>query len=98
MALIGMSKETYLKILNEVDEIYYLIALNGRLASRQRVENILRGRHNLDFDDAQTFVEVSVKEVAFHFPENNHNPVWTADRPEPKLENYPEIAGFLKEE
>ncbi len=97
MTLIGMSKETYLKILDGVDDIYYLIALNGKLAHKPVVESILSKRYNLDFNDTQTFTELNVKEIAFHFPESNRNPVWIADRPEPKLENYPEVAEFLKE-
>ncbi len=91
MTLIGMSKETYQKILDEVDDIYYLIASQDKLANRPMVEKILAERHNLNSYDILTFTELNVKEIAFHFPESNHSPVWIADRPEPKIEDYPEI-------
>ncbi len=97
MSLIGMSKETYIEILDEVDDIYYLIALGGKLAHKPVVEKILAERHNLTGFEVKTFTELNVREIGFHFPESNHSPVWIADRPEPKLEDYPEVVELLKE-
>ena len=102
MTLIGVSAETYQKILDETNDIYYLIALHKRHANksvsadRPVIKNILVTRHNLDFNDTQTFIIWSGRSKdVFHFPENNHSPVWVADRSEPKLENYPEVSEFL---
>ena len=96
MTLIGMSKETYLKILDEVDEIYYLINLDGRFTNTLEVENVLMKRHGIDIDDARSFIHLVYRnDVAYKLIKTG--PVWTADRPEPKLENYPEVAEFLKE-
>ncbi len=103
MTLIGMSAETWQKILDETNDIYYLVALHGDIsksifADRSIVKSVLATRHNLDYNDTQAFMVWSGRsENVFHFPESNHSPVWIADRSEPKLENYPEVSEFLKE-
>ncbi len=104
MTLIGMSAETWQKILDETNDIYYLIALHKKhvsksvSADRPVIKNILVNRHNLDFNDTQTFIIWSGRSKdVFHFPESNDSPVWIASRSEPKIENYPEVAEFLKE-
>ncbi len=94
MALVGMSAETHRKILDEVDEIYYLINSGGRFTNTLEVENVLMKRHGLTIDDARSFIHLSYKhDVAYKLVETG--PVWVADRPEPKLENYPEVSEFL---
>ncbi len=94
MTLIGMSKETYLKILDEVIEIRYLIALSDTSNNWPTIEKILRERHNLSSDYARMFTKLS---SGGDFQLESNGPVWIADRPEPKLENYPEVAEFLEE-
>lgn len=93
MTLIGMSKETYQKILSEVDEIRYLISLSGTLNNWPTIESILMERHNLTVNEVQTFINFGRSRFGFSVEDG---PVWIADRPEPKIENYPEVAEFLR--
>ncbi len=94
MSLIGMSKETYLKILDEVDEIHYLIIQNY-LTYYPTVEEILMKRHNLNSDDVRSFLQLSRQISDFPFRYSSPKSKWIADRPAPKLEDYPEVAELL---
>ena len=81
----------YQAILAEVTEIQYLIIASGGMATKTKVEGVLMARHDLSRSDAHSFLNTaeSQNKRAFHISKSGTT--WTAQRPEPQLEDYPEL-------
>lgn len=91
MTLQGMSDQTFETILNEVSEIQFLIVKAGKMATKSKVEDILMKRHGLDRGDAHTFTNCTENLNIRDFRFRDIGIVWTAKRPEPTLDKFPEI-------
>lgn len=90
MTLQGMSNQTYLKILDETIEIQYLIIAAGGIATKTAVENILMRRHSLNRSDAHSFTNYA--ESRQDFMVRSGKVQWLAKRPQPTIEDWPEMA------
>ncbi len=94
-----MSAETYQKILDEVNEIHYLMILGDSKSSvvKLSIERILMTRHNLNRNDACSFTNLVETYRNHVFCSGENGLEWIADRSEPNIENYPEVLEFLRE-
>lgn len=94
MQLQGMSDEQYQKILSQVPEIQFLLIQAGKMATKSRVENVLMAKYGLDRSDAHTFTNMSEQ---YNCRDFYLNPLtWVADRPRPRIEDWPELVKQLQ--
>jgi hypothetical protein len=85
-----MSDEQYKIILTEVPEIQFLIIQAGDMATKTVVEDILMTRYDLSRGDAHTFTNLAESLSDFRVGQRL-GVRWTAKRPEPTTDKFPEL-------
>lgn len=91
MQLQGMDDQTYFRLLDEINDIRYLIVKAGGMATKSRVEEVLMARYKFDRSDAHSLVNCAEAANARDFMIGRNGATWQAKRPEPKLENWKEL-------
>lgn len=91
MQLQGMDDQTYYRLLDEVNDIRYLIVKSGKMATKTKVENVLMARYDFNRSDAHSLVNSTEAANVRDFMVSRHGVRWQAKRPEPRAEDWPEL-------
>lgn len=89
-----MGDQMYFRLLDEVNDIRYLIIKAGGMATKTRVEGVLMVRYRCDRSDAHSLVNYAESANKRDFMVSSKGATWQAKRPEPRAEDWPELGAI----
>ena len=92
MQIQGMSAQVYNRLMDEIDDIRYLLVIDGQMATKTKVEDVLMARYGFERGDAHTMMNYCEQENRRAFMiGGNSGTLWRAKRAEPIFADWPEI-------
>lgn len=92
--LANISDETYSRLMDEVNDIRYLLVKSGKMATKTGVEDVLITRYLCTRDSAHELLNLNESANIRGFMIDSKGVHWRANRPEPKAEDWPELTSI----